>query len=270
MSMVQINTKLHLCVVLIITIFCCRFRLIMKSSLIRILFCVANIAHFLYVINFRWGIKLEGNRYQTFGDDTPLTHFASKFLPFMTYWNVLLQILYFSICLLNAFFGSEELSKISSSRLQRLRDFLFSTLAFPVAILTTTSFWAIYGVNRELIWPTFLDKIYPLWVNHMVHSTCMVSQLIEMITVYHVFPCTKTGMTTTIGFYLTYLTWVLYLAFNKGVWIYPILEKLPTVGRTLFITVFGVVGGMLFLFGKTLNGMIWSRYVTNKRPTKNQ
>ena len=173
----------------------------MAPSLIRISFCVANIAHFLYVIHFRWGIKLDGNRYQTFGDDTAWAHFASKFLPFMTYWNVLLQIFYFVICLLNEIFGSTEVSKTPSSRLQRLRNFLFSTLAFPVAILTTTSFWAIYGVNRELIWPTFLDKIYPLWVNHMVHTTCMVSQLIEMITVYHVFPSTKTGMAITIGFY---------------------------------------------------------------------
>lgn len=242
----------------------------MASAFIRILFCVANIVHFLYVIYFRWGIKMEGDRYNTFGDETPLLHFASKFLPFLTYWNVLLQLFYFCVCLLDAIVGSNDKPKgnIPTSRLLRFRDFLFSTLAFPVSILVTTSFWAIYGVNRELIWPTFLDKIYPLWVNHMVHTTCMLSQCIEMIIIYHEFPSTKTGMTTTLGFYLTYLTWILFLAFNKGVWIYPILQKLATIGRTIFIIVFGVVGCTIFFIGKTLNGMIWSRYVVDKRTSK--
>ena len=244
----------------------------MASSFVRISFCAANIAQFLYVIYFRWGIKLEGNRYQTFGDETPLKHFASKFLPFLTYWNIFLQIFYFVICLLNEVFGSANAKrdKVPTSKLQGFRDFIFSTMAFPVSLLVTTSFWAIYGVNRELIWPTFLDKHYPLWVNHMVHTTCMVSQLIELKMVFHVFPSTKTGMATTIGFYLTYLTWILYIAFSKGVWIYPILQKLPTIGRAIFITVFGIVGGMIFLIGKTLHGMIWFRHVFEKGPSKNK
>jgi len=241
----------------------------MASSFVRILFCTANIVHFLYVIYFRWGINLEGNRYQTFGDKTPITHFASKFLPFLTYWNIFLQLFYFCICLLDAIYESDIKSKEREPLLQRFRDFIFSTLAFPVSILVTTSFWAIYGVNRELIWPSFLDQFYPLWVNHMVHTTCMFTQLIEIVTVFHVFPSTKKGMTTTIGFYLTYLTWVLYLAFNKGVWIYPILQKLPTIGRSVFITVFGLVGGILFLLGKALNGMIWSRHSVEKLSSKN-
>ena len=251
-------------------LFCFQIQMTMASSFIRILFCVANIAHFLYVIYFRWGIRMEGDRYNTFGDETPLLHFASKFLPFLTYWNVLLQLFYFCVCLLDAIVGSKDKSKAKTptSPLQRFRDFLFSTLAFPVSILVTTSFWAIYGVNRELIWPSFLDKIYPLWVNHMVHTTCMLSQVIEMTMVFHVFPTNKTGMTTTIGFYLTYLTWILYLAFNKGVWIYPILQKLPTIGRAIFIIVFGVVGCIIYFLGKTLNGMIWSRYVAYKQSSK--
>ena len=152
-----------------------------------------------------------------------------------------------------------KLKKTQASLVQRFRDILFSTLAHQLSILVTTSFWAIYGVDRELICPSFLDKFYPLSVNHMVHTTCMISQLIEMIMVFHVFPSTKTGVRTTSVFFLTYLTWILYLAFNKGAWIYPILQKLPAIGRTVFIIMFGVVGGVLFAVSKTLNGMIWSR-----------
>ena len=248
----------------------------MPSTFVRISFCVANIANFLYVLNFRWRIgmdlsRLKLDQYQAFGDETSLSYFASKFLPFLTYWNVLLQLFYFCICLLDAIARSNDKAKGKTqvSLLQRFRDILFSTLALPLAILVTTSFWAIYGVDRELICPSFLDKLYPLFVNHMVHTTCMVSQLIEMIMVFHVFPSTETGIRTTIGFFLTYLTWILYLALNKGVWIYPILQKLSAFGRTVFIIVFGVVGGALFVVGKTLNGKIWSKYAETKHSLKN-
>ena len=243
----------------------------MPSSFVRISFCTANIANFLYVINFRWRIgmdlsRLQLDQYQAFGDESSLSYFASKFLPFLTYWNVLLQLFYFCICLLDAIVGSNDNAKgkTLASFLKRVRDILFSTLALPLAILVTTSFWTIYGVDRELICPSFLDKFYPLSVNHMVHTTCMLSQLIEMIMVFHVFPSTKTGIRTTIGFFLTYLTWILYLAFNKGVWIYPVLQKLQAIGRTVFIIMFGVVGGGLFVVGKTLNGKIWSTYVEKR------
>ena len=96
----------------------------------------------------------------------------------------------------------------------------------------------------------------------------MFSQLIEMIMVFHVFPSTKTGVRTTSVFFLTYLTWILYLAFNKGVWIYPFLQKLPAIIRTVIILVFVAYGVVLFVVGKTLNGMIWSRYAENKRSLK--
>ena len=148
-------------------------------------------------------------------------------------------------------------TKETPSCLQKTRDFVFSTLAFPVGIFTTISFWSIYCVDRNLIWPTLLDNFYPLWVNHMVHTTCLLSQLIEIVTVHHVYPSTKSGILTTIGFYLTYLVWILFLAFRKDVWIYPVLQKLSPIGRTLFIAAFGVLGGVLFMAGKFLNQKIW-------------
>ena len=119
----------------------------MPSTFVRISFCVANIANFLYVLNFRWRIgmdlsRLKLDQYQAFGDETSLSYFASKFLPFLTYWNVLLQLFYFCICLLDAIARSNDKAKGKTqvSLLQRFRDILFSTLALPLAILVTTSF----------------------------------------------------------------------------------------------------------------------------------
>ena len=67
--------------------------------------------------------RLKLDQYQAFGDETSLSYFASKFLPFLTYWNVLLQLFYFCICLLDAIVGSNDKAKentsLPSAKIQR-------------------------------------------------------------------------------------------------------------------------------------------------------
>ena len=86
-------------------------------------------------------------------------------------------------------------------RLARLEDFLFASLAFPIGMFVGTAFWGLYAIDREapkslkilsrtfgyiilicttvilfaiyreLVFPTALDKIVPVWVNHILHTT---------------------------------------------------------------------------------------------------
>ena len=144
-------------------LFCFQIQMTMASSFIRILFCVANIAHFLYVIYFRWGIRMEGDRYNTFGDETPLLHFASKFLPFLTYWNVLLQLFYFCVCLLDAIVGSKDKSKAKTptSPLQRFRDFLFRRWHFLFRFWWQQVFGQFMELTENLFGHRFLTKFTP-------------------------------------------------------------------------------------------------------------
>jgi magnesium-transporting ATPase (P-type) len=227
----------------------------------RNLFCLANIGQFLFVLYFRYELDLPGKQYESFGKQNP---FASKYLPFLSYWNIFLQLSYFGICfghevLTSATWGENQTSPKSkvTAALHKTRDFIFSTLAFPLGLFTTISFWLIYSVNRNLICPVFLDQFYPSWVNHLVHTSCLISQIIEMLTVYHTYPPTKTGVRTTIIFFLCYVAWILFLAFCRGVWIYPVLQKLSPLGRAFFIAVFGILGGTLFVVGGITNEKIW-------------
>ena len=241
-------------------------------GLLRNVFCLANVGQFLYVLYFRYELDLPGIRYQSFGKQNP---FASKYLPFLTYWNIFLQLSYFAVCFGHEVSTSETLGENQTSprskltaTLHKTRDFMFSTLAFPLGLFTTISFWLIYSVNRNLIWPVFLDQFYPLWVNHLVHTSCLISQMIEMLTVYHIYPSTKTGVRTTIGFFLCYLVWILFLAFHKGVWIYPVLQKLSPLGRTFFIAAFGILGGSLFVVGRIMNEKVWKETTPTNNASK--
>ena len=144
------------------------------------------------------------------------------------------------------------------SKVGNVRDFLFSTLAFPVGIFVTISFWLLYGIDRNLVFPPKLDEFYPLWANHMLHTTCTLSQLFEMTTSFHAYPSKAKGILTSIGFALIYLGWVLVIAFQANVWVYGVLQKLPPVGRTLFMGGCSMIFGIIYLLGEHLNGRIWA------------
>ena len=109
-------------------------------------------------------------------------------LKFLTRWNVLLQAMYFMVAFVNDILGSESRTKEYSTAAQKLRDFMFSSLAFPTGVFVTVAFWSIYLVDRELIFPEELDEYFPPITNHMMHTTPLVSQIIELLLVFHVQP----------------------------------------------------------------------------------
>ena len=109
-------------------------------------------------------------------------------LKYLTHWNVWLQALYFLIALTNDIFGSEARTKEHSSATQKIRDFMFSSVAFPTGVFVTSVFWLIYIVDRKLIFPEELDKYFPAITNHMMHTTPLVSQLLELLLIFHLQP----------------------------------------------------------------------------------
>ncbi|CAG0916934.1 unnamed protein product [Notodromas monacha] len=96
-------------------------------------------------------------------------------------------------------------------------------------------FWSIYAVDRELILPSAFRTIYPWWLNHMDHSAPIAFILIEAMTLPHVFPSRWKGMSALLLLALVYLGWILYLALNFNVWVYPFLKVMSWPMRGLFI-----------------------------------
>ena len=109
-------------------------------------------------------------------------------LKYLTHWNVWLQFFYFIIAFVNDIFGTESKSKETSSMIQNIRDFLFSSIAFPIGSFVTMAFWGIYIVDRNLIFPPALDKWFPPITNHMMHTAPLVSQVIELLLTFHIQP----------------------------------------------------------------------------------
>ena len=179
---------------------------------------------------------------------------------YLTFLNLWLQLVYFVISFLNNIFRSHAKEDNSATSLQKIRDFLFATLAFPIGQFVGIIFWMLFHIDRELVFPVILDKIFPNYINHMLHTTVIPVQLLELVLLYHVYPRKKFGIATTFIFCVLYLTWTFIVAYYGGFWVYPIFKVLGQVQRIIFMFFCSMFGGFLYLLGEALNNFVWQKY----------
>ncbi|KAL8578423.1 hypothetical protein ACOMHN_014922 [Nucella lapillus] len=189
------------------------------------------------------------------------TGYGGKF-KYLTFWNHCLQTLYFAVCAVNAVIGSSvppTVSPSQRSKLQRWRDFIHSSLAFPVGTFVVVTFWALYAVDRELVYPRELDQIIPPWLNHVMHTTVLPLLLVEKCLVYHHHPRRQSGIFILSAFTLIYLGWVLWIAYASNLWVYPVLRVMQNHERAVFIAFLLVLFISIYLLGEAVTKFLWRR-----------
>ncbi|XP_070208465.1 androgen-induced gene 1 protein-like isoform X1 [Littorina saxatilis] len=187
--------------------------------------------------------------------------YGGKF-KYLTFWNHVLQTLYFCICVVNAFAGSDiPASKHPRNRsgLQWFRDILHATLAFPVGMFVVSTFWALYAVDRELVYPRELDALIPPWLNHVMHTTVLPLLLVEKYLVYHHHPRRHNGIFILSAFALLYLAWILWIAFAADLWVYPVLRVMQNHERAIFIMFLLMFFISIYLLGEALTKFLWRK-----------
>lgn len=71
----------------------------------------------------------------------------------------------------------------------------------------SVTFWALYAVDRELVFPRSLDAVFPPLLNHTLHSSIVVWVLLETLTSPGTFPSKGQGLRALLSFMLVYLVW---------------------------------------------------------------
>ena len=71
----------------------------------------------------------------------------------------------------------------------------------------TSTFWGLWHINRELIFPKALDSFFPNWLNHNIHTTPGIGVLVEMFFTRHEHPSQRKGFLTVAAFTGVYLLW---------------------------------------------------------------
>ncbi|XP_078712855.1 androgen-induced gene 1 protein isoform X2 [Lampetra fluviatilis] len=145
------------------------------------------------------------------------------------------------------------------TKLTRLRDRIFTVLAFPIGTFVVIAFWAMYSWDREMVHPQVLDSFIPAWLHHGMHSTVLLFLLLEILMTPHRYPSRAMGLLGTILFSVAYVGWVLWVQQAAGISVYPLLARLarPVLGALLALAVLAV--GCLYVAGEKLDSFVWGR-----------
>lgn len=171
----------------------------------------------------------------------------------------MIQAFYFTLALLNDFVGSNKAAANDRPLITKVRDYIFGSFAFPLAFDVGGMFWMLYAIDRELVFPIKLDAFFPWWLNNFVHTNIMAFILIEMVVLYHKYPCRKSGLGGLITFMAGYLAWVNVVYYKANYWVYPVLAVFNWPQRILFFVFTCSVPIFFYFFGEYINNVAWSK-----------
>ncbi|XP_056154668.1 androgen-induced gene 1 protein-like [Lampris incognitus] len=173
---------------------------------------------------------------------------------YLTFIN---QTVFFGLCvftdIVNLVRSGKPLRGGLPSLLVKLRDIIFTVLAFPVG----TFVWAMYAYDRKLVYPDFLDDIKPVWLNHALHTIIVPLLFVQMCIQHHRYVSRVKGILGLAIFTLLYLSWVLWVHRVSGIWVYPIMAKLSPVDLVLFFGAVALTVAPFYLLGEKLSSKIW-------------
>lgn len=178
---------------------------------------------------------------------------------FLTYWGLMIQAFYYIVCLCNDFTGTNEVKPRQLPGIRKLKDYLMAALAFPIALNVGITFWSLYAIDRELVFPRILDTVFPSWLNHIMHTNIVVFIILEMFTSFRAYPPRSKGITGLSVFMISYLIWIHIVKHYSGVWVYPVLEVLQLPQRIIFFVAVLAFTLCLYLLGEFMNNIIWAK-----------
>lgn len=221
---------------------------------------LSKLVHLIAVLHFYYGLYYD-MRYVFPPENHPLFHKISSWggkFRYLTILGAIWQTFYFTLCVLNDFIGTNEYHPKRPSKLRQLKDYVFATFAFPLAMTVAISFWAIYAVDRELILPKAMESFFPSWLNHVMHTNILIFVFLELILSFRQYPIRKSGVTGLTLFMIGYLIWIHIIKYMSGRWVYPILEVLNLPMRIVFLVFNGAFGVSFYFVGEFLNNKIWA------------
>ncbi|KAK4016666.1 androgen-induced gene 1 protein [Daphnia magna] len=224
----------------------------MKNS-IRIIF------HLGAASNFAYGIYYDLLELKVPDDYAKISiDFAGRW-KYLTFWNMVLQLFYFSFSIANDLLGSNSTNLKEQTALQRVRDFLFGSLVFPLGMFVATTFWVLWAIDRELVFPVALDAFFPGWLNHIMHTSIVPLDFIELIFIPKIFPKRSHALAGLSALMLGYLAWVFFIAFKTDFWVYPVLAVLHWGYRLLFIAGLIILASTMYFSGEQLHYFVWGQ-----------
>ncbi|XP_046672910.1 androgen-induced gene 1 protein-like isoform X2 [Homalodisca vitripennis] len=216
---------------------------------------VITIFHIVAAIQFAYSVYYDFTFVVVPKDVSPImSAFGGKF-KFLTFWNAIMQSLYFTMCCIIDIFVTDP----SQSKMAKLKDFFHSSLAFPVAMFVGVTFWGLYAVDRDLVLPKAMDPYFPTWLNHIMHTNIMFFTALELFLTYRKYPSRSKGLLALIVFQLTYISWMHYVHYKSGFWVYNVFNVLNLPQRAAFIVACVLLACTFYFIGEKINSIVWDK-----------
>ncbi|CAH1956116.1 unnamed protein product [Acanthoscelides obtectus] len=103
------------------------------------------------------------------------------FLLFFTVWTIIMQMTFLGLAVSHEVSEVLNLSLSVRKKLGRARAVIFDTFTLPCTMLTVSVFWVIWHIDKELIFPSELSRVFPDWLNHMLHTFIVVPVVVEIL-----------------------------------------------------------------------------------------
>lgn len=185
--------------------------------------------------------------------------FIALIIPFFKVIDAIFHCVYHLLAFINDFMGTNEAEPKNPPMVRRIRDYIFATFAFPLGMNVTVLFWSLYSIDRELVFPSVMDPIYPWWLNHILHTNVFLFIAIEMLIEYHHYPSRKSELIGLSTFVVAYIGWVHIVKLVAGAWVYPVLNVLDIHHRIGFFVLSATIPIAFYFVGEFLNKEIWNK-----------
>lgn len=180
-------------------------------------------------------------------------------LVYLTFWDAILQAVYFTICLFNDAAGDHSPNPQNPPLIRRIKDYMFAAFAFPIAMFVGITFWSIMAIDRELVLPSKLDAYFPMWLNHIMHTNIVIFILLEMFLSCRKYPSKKSGLLGLTIFMAIYLSWTFVIYYNTNLWVYPVMNVMDWPSRICFLLAMLAFCLILYLVGDFINAKRWGQ-----------
>jgi len=167
---------------------------------------------------------------------------------FLTFLNILFQTMYYCLSSMIDMLAN-LLSKKHSTNLHKIRDFFFASIAFPYAMIVVSLFWSVYSVDRELIYPSFIDDLVPYYVNNLSHTSVALI-LLELVITPHQYPRKKFGIIVTYFIGISYFAWISYIKYASGRWVYIFMNHLNPPLFVIFVLCLLSLANLFYSLGE--------------------
>lgn len=69
--------------------------------------------------------------------------------------------------------------KYLNQLIPKIKSYLLFSIIFPCATFVSFTFWSLYNIDADLVFPKQLQLLLPAWYNHCIHTNILIMPFLE-------------------------------------------------------------------------------------------